>query len=313
MSAKIGDYRVIRELGRGSMGVVYEGFHDDLRQRVAIKVLYLDRAGDSDGVARFFDQARAVNIIRHPGIVAIHGLGQLPNGAPYIIMEYSSGQPLSGRLLWCGGRLGPVVLTFARQIASAMVAAHSKGIIHRDLKPDNVIVINDSEMPSGERIKVLDFGIAWYAAELRMSVAPAGTIAGTPAYMPPEQWCGEPVTDKCDVYALGVILYELLAGHLPFQALDLCDLMRLHLETDPAPLREIDEFIPNQLAKLVHAMLSKQAVERPSMTEVANTLNAVKRPYSTKPLLGGPPSPAQQGILDRCAKTKKRSVDRDFH
>lgn len=280
MPERVGDYWVVRRLGQGGMGAVYEGINEALRRRVAIKGLHPRLAADPAAVARFLDEARAVNIIRHPGIVDIHSLGQLPGGAPYIVMEYLSGQPLSERLVWCGGRLGPVLLSFVRQIASALAAAHRKGIVHRDLKPDNVMIVNDSEMPSGERVKVVDFGVAGFAAELKLSADPDGFIVGTPIYMSPEQWYCNPVDGKADVYALGVVLYQLLVGNPPFLSPYMDDLMKLHLHASPEPLRRLDSFIPEPLSRLVNVMLAKDPAIRPAMADVAQAINDLDSPFN---------------------------------
>jgi serine/threonine protein kinase len=273
----VGNYRVLRLLGSGGMGAVYQAENPSIHSRVAIKVLHPQRVTDPGAAQRFLDEARAVNIIGHPSIVRTHDLGQLADGAAYIVMELLAGQELGARLSWCGGRLGPVSLLFARQIASALAAAHARGIVHRDLKPENVMIVSDPEMPTGERVKLLDFGIAKLAAEARApgdhgADAP-GLIMGTPRYMSPEQCCGAPVDGKTDVYALGIMLYQLVAGAPPFAAAAIPDLIRMHLSAEPYPLARIDPFIPPGLAALVHAMLAKDPARRPTMAEVAASLS----------------------------------------
>jgi serine/threonine-protein kinase len=195
-------------------------------------------------------------------------------------MEYLQGQPLSSRMRWSGGRLGLATLRFARQIASALAAAHRRGIVHRDLKPDNVMIVGDPEIPAGERVKVLDFGIAKLGPAARghenLAQTARASIMGTPTYMAPEQCRGaELASDRTDVYALGVILYQLLIGRPPFVAQTMAELLGMHQFVAPAPLLSIDPGIPARLAGLVHAMLAKDPQARPAMHHVAAELDAI--------------------------------------
>lgn len=275
----IGSYRVVRQLGTGGMGAVYEAVHTQIERRVAIKVLHARLAYDRDLAERFLNEARAVNIIQHPNLISIFDMGRLSDGAAYMVMEYLPGQTLTHRLLWGGGRLGLATLLFARQIAAGLAAAHDKGIIHRDLKPDNVMVIGDPEMMTGERIKILDFGIAKLTDDARGPDArrtEAMQTMGTPVYMAPEQWVGANLVDaKADVYSLGVILYQLLAGHVPFRARTFDALRAQHLAEQPRWLLDVDPCIPAELAQLVHAMLAKEPGERPTMRQVTGTLERI--------------------------------------
>ncbi len=160
VGTKIQNYRVVRQIGRGGMGNVYEARHEQIDRRAAIKVLHPEFARDAEMAQRFFNEARAVNVVGHPGLVNIHELGSLESGAAYIIMEYLEGDSLRQRMRRPGGCQEEEALRIARQIAGALQAVHAKGIIHRDLKPDNIILVADSEVSGGERAKVLDFGIA---------------------------------------------------------------------------------------------------------------------------------------------------------
>ena len=157
---RIGSYRVERLIGQGGMGAVYEAVHEQLGRRAAIKLLRRELSQDPQIAMRFFREARAANRVEHSGIVAIYEFGHLPDGTAYIIMEFLRGEALSARLRSRGGRLpyGDAV-RIARQIASALAVAHAQDVIHRDLKPDNVMLVPDSEMPGGERVKILDFGM----------------------------------------------------------------------------------------------------------------------------------------------------------
>jgi serine/threonine protein kinase len=287
----VASYRIERLLGRGGMGSVYAAVHTGIGRLVAIKVLHAEHAGIPEYARRFIDEARAVNLIQHPNIVDIHDTGQAPDGSAYLVMEYLHGQPLAMRMRWSGGRLGHATLRFARQIASALAAAHARGIVHRDLKPDNVMIVGDPEMPDGERVKVLDFGIAKLgAAHARLDLrrTAQASIMGTPTYMAPEQCRGaESVDPQADVYALGVILYQLLAGRPPFIARTTSEMLAMHQFATPAPLAHADPHIPVRLAGLVHAMLAKEPQARPVMSRVAGELEAIGQVSAPVPVARG--------------------------
>jgi hypothetical protein len=295
---RIGNYRVRRKLGQGGMGAVYEAVQEQIGRRAAIKVLHPEYANDQGSIQRFFNEARAVNIIHHPGLVGVFESGRLEDGGAYIVMEYLDGELLSGRLEKAGRLAQRDVLGFGRQIASALAAAHTKGIVHRDLKPDNIMVVSDPEAVDGERVKVFDFGIA----KLRLnSLSPArgpqalrtqtGMIMGTPTHMAPEQCRGASDVDgKADVYSLGVILYQMLVGHPPFVADSASELMSMHMRDKPPSLRKLDPSIPEQLHDLVHSMLAKEPTARPEMAEVVEQLELLgahrtRRTTVSKPAL----------------------------
>jgi serine/threonine-protein kinase len=272
---------VLRKLGQGGMGAVYEAVHEEIGRRAAIKILLPEFALDQQNILRFFNEARAVNIIQHPGLVGVFESGRLDDGAAYIVMEYLEGELLSGRLQRAGRLPGKTALTLVRQIASALAAAHSKRIVHRDLKPDNIMLVPDPETPDGERVKIFDFGIAKLRTD---SLGPSrnvglefrtatGMIMGTPTHMAPEQCRGaSDVTGKADVYALGVILYQSLIGHPPFVASSAGELLSMHLRDQPTPLRKLDKTISEDIADLVQRMLAKEPNDRPEMSEVVAAL-----------------------------------------
>lgn len=279
---RIGNYRVLRKLGQGGMGAVYEAVQEEIGRRAAIKVLLPEYAKDQQSILRFFNEARAVNIIHHPGLVGVFESGRLEDGAAYIVMEYLSGELLTARLEKAGQLAHPDAINISRQIASALRAAHEKGIVHRDLKPDNVMLVADPEMPDGERVKIFDFGIA----KLRLnSLAPApasklrtqtGMVMGTPTHMAPEQCRGAADVDgKADVYSLGVILYQMLVGHPPFLAESASELMSMHMRDKPPLLQKLDPSIPEELADLVHRMLAKDPEARPDMDTIVGELEAL--------------------------------------
>lgn len=255
------------------MGVVYEGMREDIAQRAALKILRPEYATNPDLAGRFFNEARAANLIAHPGIVKVYDYGHNA-GVAYLAMEYLEGESLWQRIER-RGRLSPSdALRLARQIASALEAAHRVHIVHRDLKPDNVFIVADSESPGGERAKLLDFGIAKMADEYRGSVrTQVNVIMGTPTYMAPEQCRGSKgVADKTDVYALGVMLFEMLAGRPPFVAAEPGEYLALHMLTPAPSLREFVQGVPDAVTQLIDRMLAKDPAGRPNMAEVATQL-----------------------------------------
>lgn len=262
----IGSYRITRKLGEGGMGAVFAAVNPEIGRTAAIKVLHPQYAQNPQFATRFLNEAKAANAIDHPGVVEIYEFNRLPDGTTFIVMEYLAGESLAKRLL--RGPLGHDTLRITRQIASVLAAAHAKNIVHRDLKPDNVIMVKDPEAPGGERAKVLDFGIAKLAEEQNLKTQ-AGSVLGTPAYMAPEQCKGASgVTDKSDVYALGVLMYEMLSGQIPFQGEGLGDIMIKHMTEEPPPLRQKQPSVAEPVAALVHRMLAKKPEDRPTMQEV---------------------------------------------
>jgi len=263
IGASIGSYVIRAKAGEGGMGTVYAAEHAVLGRRVAIKVLQPEMSSDRSVVARFFNEARMASSIRHPSIVEVHDFGYLPEGSAYIVMEYLEGESLAARRRRLG-RLDPLrSLTYARQIAGGLAAAHELGIVHRDLKPDNVFVVCDPEVASGERVKLLDFGVAKLERACDMSLTQAGSVIGTPAYMAPEQCRGtEQVDARADLYALGCVLFELVCGRPPFVIDGAAELMAHHLYFDPPSPRELAPGLPAPIEALVMRLLHKQPAQR---------------------------------------------------
>jgi serine/threonine protein kinase len=272
---RIGHYQIVRMLGSGGMGQVFEAVHDQMKRRAAIKLLHKRFANNRQIATRFLNEAKATSIVEHPGIVHIYEFGQTDDGTAYIVMEYLSGETLRQRLDAQGGKLPPeAVMRLGRQMASALHAAHEKGIVHRDLKPVNIMIVRDPEMTGGERSKILDFGLAKIIEpEGGEGITNTGTILGTPAYMAPEQCKSARAADpKSDVYSLGVIFYEMLSSEIPFDADTDAELLSKHMFADPPPLLSKAPGCGVALAALVHRMLDKDSVSRPSAGEVANEL-----------------------------------------
>ena len=256
----IGAYRVARLLGIGGMGRVYKGVHPTIGSRVAIKVLSRECSDRRDLVERFFAEAKSVNLIRHESIVNVLDLATLPDGRPYIIMEYLDGAPLSGAIEASLQARTPLPLgglaRLAAEVLDALGAAHGKGIVHRDLKPDNIYVA-----PSG-RPKVLDFGIAKLTDNAPGTGTATGSLLGTPHYMAPEQAAGRPVDLRADLYAMGVILFECATGQKPFTADSLFDLLRKHVEAPPPHPRTLRPDMPPAFEQVILIALAKAPEQR---------------------------------------------------
>jgi serine/threonine-protein kinase len=275
LGQSIGKYRITKLLGQGGMGAVYAAQHETINQRVAIKVLHPKLTSDESSVQRFMHEARTTSLVHHPGLVKVHDFGQLPDGAAYMMMEYLEGESLRSRLAKRGKLDSKDALRIVRQLAAALAVAHEKGVIHRDLKPDNVFLVPDSETQAGERTKILDFGIAKVvdpeAGEVMKTTT--GAIVGTPIYMSPEQCRGGiAVTDRTDVYSLGIILYQMLAGSPPFSGTGAGDLIAQHIVDPPKPLHEVAPQVATEVETLVHKMLAKKPEDRPSMKQILGEL-----------------------------------------
>ena len=219
------------------MGVVYRAEHAMLGRPAAVKVLLPQYSHAREIVARFFNEAKATSAVRHPNIVEIYDFGHLPDGQAYSVMEFLDGPTLTQRMHTRPMGVGELIHV-ARQIASALVAAHDRGVVHRDLKPDNVILVPDADQFGGVRPKLVDFGIAKLAdPALGASATRTGAMLGTPTYMSPEQCRGNGIVDhRADHYALGCMMYEAIAGRPPFIADGPGEVIAAHLFATPAPL-----------------------------------------------------------------------------
>ncbi len=280
LGALLGNYRIEERLGEGGMGVVYAGRHEQLGHRVAVKVLRPERSGQADMVQRFFNEAQAATAIKNPGIVQVFDVGTTPEGHAYFVMELLEGQDLGARIEQ--RRLGyEECCRIGRQVANILQAAHAADITHRDLKPDNLFLVPDPEVVGGERVKVLDFGIAKLAGEALASGTntQTGLVMGTPNYMSPEQCRSIRNADaRSDIYSLGCILFEMACGRPPFLGEGTLDLVGAHLSTTPPHPQNLAPDMPPALSALIAKMLSKHPEARPqTMTAVGRALDEILR------------------------------------
>ncbi len=268
-AAWLGDYEVIAEIARGGMGGVFLARDPRDDRRYALKVLEPQFALHPDIVARLREELDLSRLASHPGLLEIHAFGRSDDGIPYLVMELLDGETL-GALLDRGRLTLGAAVALTAQVAEAAAALHAVGVAHCDLKPDNVHVLYEEGLAGWPRTKILDFGVA---RRLDALVDDEPTIAGTPAYMAPEQWRGEATTGS-DVYALGCLLYELCTGAPPFSG-TLPELMTAHIEALPmrAAVRRLG--LRADLDRLISRMLAKDPALRPRMAEVARALAAM--------------------------------------
>jgi len=289
-----GRYEIVRELAAGGMSQVYLATQQPLGRKVALKCLVpLER--DPEFHKRFLREASVSAQLAHPAIVTIHDYGQAEDGALYMAMEYLDGASLA-ELVALDGALAPKrVLRLAGGIARALRAAHRAGVVHRDLKPANIMLVHDEEVEGKERVKVLDFGLVKvFDTVLDRSdgaqLTAEGVVLGSPRYMAPEQIIGEDITPRTDVYALGAVIYHLLAGTPPFTASTSTMIFKMQLESAPPPL---GVELPDGLGPFLAKCLEKSAADRfASMDEVIGELDAILlRAQTTPPLRISVPPP----------------------
>ncbi|MFE9796009.1 WD40 repeat domain-containing serine/threonine protein kinase [Streptomyces goshikiensis] len=290
-----GRYRLDVRLGHGGMGEVWRAHDAELGRAVAVKVL-LEFDASEEQLGRFRREAAIGARLRHPGITVVHDIGHHDDRL-FIVMELLEGRDLSDLLADSpgDGLSPPRALDLALQAAEALAAAHAQKVVHRDLKPGNLFLLTDG------RLKICDFGIA-RAADSTTGLTATSKPFGTPSYMAPEQWRGESVDGRCDVYALGCVLYVLLTGASPFAGVTQpWVLMRMHLEEEPAALNSVRADLPPALVELVASMLAKEPADRPDATVVAERLRALLREPTVRDVptmdLGvtGPMAPADRG------------------
>jgi eukaryotic-like serine/threonine-protein kinase len=261
------------------MGKVYLAVHPDIGRQAAVKVLAATDAADPQLASRFITEARAANAIRHPNIVDIYDSGVLPDGTPYIVMEYLEGETLQQVLL--RGQL-PIADAFdwGCQIAEALSAAHLRDVVHRDLKPDNLFLLPDPRRLGKRQVKVLDFGIAKLQRTTLGQVhkTRTGSLLGTPLYMSPEQCVGgKNVDHRTDIYSLGVILYEAVAGKRPFDSDGVYELINMHVNQPATPPSQHRPDLPGSFEAVILQALAKEPAERqPSMAVLLSQLELAR-------------------------------------
>ena len=278
----LGKYRVERVLGKGGMGVVVAARHVDLGQMFAIKFLLPTMVGHQESVERFVREARAASRLESEHVAHVHDVGRMENGAPYMVMEFLDGCDLKALLTKRGPLPVEEAVSFVHQVCDAIAEAHELGIIHRDLKPANLFLVNRRNKK--EIVKVLDFGISKHTGPEEVDLTNTNASFGSPLYMSPEQMARTKTVDgRTDIWALGTILYELLAGISPFKAATMTEVVARVLQEDPIPLRNIRQDIPPGLEAVVARCLQKRRDERfSSVREVAAALE----PFGALPMRG---------------------------
>ena len=285
----LGHYRILDRLGTGGMGVVWLAEDLQLRRRVALKMLREDVARSPEKLARFEREAKAVAALNHPNIVTIHAIEEI-EGVRFLAMEYVEGRTLD-ELIPPGGFPLPEFLRIAMPVAEALAAAHARGILHRDLKPGNIMVGPDA------RVKVLDFGLAKlqpgdataiYGRELQSTLTQEGSVVGTLQYMSPEQLQLKHIDHRSDLFSLGIVLYEMATGDLPFRGESAAQVISSVLRDQPRRLDDLEARLPPEIADTVERCLEKDVAKRPgSAAEVRDRLARLVRAHETGQLHAG--------------------------
>ncbi|MCE9579126.1 MAG: protein kinase [Deltaproteobacteria bacterium] len=306
-----GRYRILRRIGAGGMGAVYEGDHVELGKRVAIKFLLERYDDDPEAVTRFRREARIASQIGQANIVDVIDVGTDDSGRSFIVMELLSGMTL-GEVLQRGGPMpAERAVAVIRQVLAGLGAAHDKGIVHRDMKPENVFVENRGD-DGQDRVKIVDFGISKLIAanESKIRLTATGAVIGTPVYMAPEQAMGLVEVDhRVDLYAVGVMLFEMLAGRPPFQGTNYAALVSQHLHVAPPSLATLRPDVPRAVVEVVARALAKEPGDR--FATAAEMARALPHPSSLR-LDGGqtlgpgphtPPAPLSIPLPTRATTT----------
>lgn len=273
---RLGRYMVREEIGRGAMGVVHRATDPSLGRMVAIKAVKLsaDASDAAEYEARFYQEAKAAGSLNHPGIITIYDAGREDDWA-YIAMEYLEGEEL--RDLMAKGRMTlAVVLDIAAQVASALDFAHERGVVHRDIKPGNIMVLRDG------KVKIMDFGIA----RMRVSAVKTrvGMLLGSPKYMSPEQVIGRRMDHRSDIFSLGVVLFEMIAGMAPFSGKDMAELMYAVVNTQQLRPSQLNPATPEMLDLIVAKALQKNTdIRYQSAREMADDLRACRAALGDTP------------------------------
>jgi eukaryotic-like serine/threonine-protein kinase len=292
-----GKYRIVRLIGEGGMGAVYEGENVRIHRRVAIKVLLPAFTNNTDVVQRFEREAQAAGRIGNDHILEVLDLGTLPDGSCFMVMEYLDGEPFNKRIQ-SRGRLTPRELApLGKQMLKGLGAAHNAGIVHRDLKPENIFILRE-KAGKADYIKIIDFGISKFQplSGDGMKMTRTGTVMGTPYYMSPEQASGSREADaRSDVYAIGVIFYEAVTGHVPFDAPTFNQLLfKIVLSEPPPPRVSVPDLDPAFESIILKAMARDINVRFQSTEEFASALEAWEQTGVGVPI---PPPAVMDGLV----------------
>ncbi len=253
VGSTLGKYQVQEELGRGGMAVVYKGYNPDLQRTVALKVLPVELAADQEFIARFIHEARTAAQLKHPNIATVYDVEQAGD-IHYIVMEFLPGHTLQQEVRHRGALPLKQIKEIIAALASALDYAHQRGFIHRDVKPSNIMIGPDGQ------VTLMDFGIVKAAADLRLTQE--GMRIGTPEYMSPEQAQGKEVDHRSDIYSLGVVLYEMLVGRVPFQATSSHQVLNCHIRQEPPSPSQFVTNLPPAVEKVVLRALAKHPGHR---------------------------------------------------
>jgi serine/threonine protein kinase len=262
---RLASYTLLEPIGHGGMAVVYRARQESLDRTVAVKVLSENLAASTEFMERFRREARTAASMRHPNVITVHDFGEDDRGVPYLVLEYIGGPTLAD--LMDVGLDDQRIPDLLDQIAAGLDYAHARGVIHRDIKPGNVLMTEDG------RAVLADFGLAWLLEGAHLTLT--GGVIGTPEYMSPEQAAGNPIDHRCDVYALGVVLYEMLVGDRPFIAETPIGVLLMHLQDEPPSLLEARPDLPLPVAEVLEKALVKDPNERYSSAgELARAFRA---------------------------------------
>ncbi len=289
-------YRVTRLLGEGGMGTVYEAEHEVIHRKVAVKVMHAEYSKVPEITTRFIREAQAASAIGHPNIVEIHDVGREDDDTVFIVMELLEGRSLKDVIEEDGRLESDFAVFVALQVLSALVVAHDLDIIHRDMKPDNIFVTTNAE--GQQEIKLLDFGIAKIQGDMEgdQGLTKTGTVLGTPSYMSPEQARGKDIDHRIDIWAVGVILYEMLSGYLPYSGNSYNEIIGEILMETAIPLKQIEPDLPRGLLVAVDKAMSKNRDHRFE--------NAADMIRSLMPFAGS----AEDEMTEKAATALKNSI-----
>ena len=282
---RIASYSLLEPIGHGGMATVYRAHQESLDRTVAIKVLADHLAASAEFMERFRREARTAANLHHPNVITVHDFGQDERGVPYLVLEFVEGATLAD--LMDAGLDDARIPDLLDQIAAGLDYAHGRGVIHRDVKPGNVLITTDG------RAILADFGLAWLLQGAHLTLT--GGVIGTPEYMSPEQVAGDPIDHRCDVYALGVVLFEMLIGERPFVAETPIGVLLKHLQDVPPSVRELRPELPPAVDEVLTQALTKNPAERfPSAGALARAFRAAFTSAHAEASVGPAPETAAE-------------------